>query len=140
MTTRVNEVPKIERVEVHAALPEPADLRRIATLVQARSRSIEPVTWVYKLYVADVPEPRGAALELFIDDRRIQRYSEFPGGIYFTVNDPDLVREIAGGSVRFRQEGQAECRDTASRIPPVEDSQRSLLPTTLPRQIELLRK
>lgn len=140
------EIPKIDRVEIHAARPEPADLRWLARLAEGRAAKLAPVTWLYKLYVPALPEPRGALLELLVGDTPIRRYSEFPGGIYFTVNDPDLVQALAGQPICFRQEGEAQVHDTGVRMPQAVARQRAAtapetaVATELPLQLELLRK
>lgn len=133
-------IPKIDRVEIHAARPEPADLRRLAHLAETRKAQLPPVTWLYKLYIPALPEPRGALLELFVGDVPIRRYSEFPGGIYFTVHDPEQAKELAGKPIGFREEGEAQVHDTGVRMPPAAQRERAALEAELPLQLELLRK
>lgn len=134
------EIPKIDRVEIHAARPEPADLRWLAHLAEDRKATLAPVTWLYKLYVPALPEPRGALLELLVGDTPIRRYSEFPGGLYFTVNDPELAQALAGQPICFRHEGEAEVHDTGVRMPPAAARLRAVADAELPAQLELLRK
>lgn len=133
-------IPKIDRVEIHAARPEPADLRWLSRLAEDRKAALAPVTWLYKLYVPKLPEPRGALLELFVGDVPIRRYSEFPGGIYFTVNDPDHARALAGQPIGFREEGEERVHDTGVRLPQAVAHERAALDVELPQQLELLRK
>lgn len=134
------EIPKIDRVEIHAARPEPADRRWLARLAEDRKAELAPVTWLYKLYVPALPEPRGALLELLVGDTPIRRYSEFPGGIYFTVNDPELTQALVGQPICFRWEGEAEVHDTGARMPSAPARLRTALEAELPQQLELLRK
>ncbi len=139
-------VPKVVRVEVHAARPEAADLRKIHHYSDDRAVDLPQVTWVYKIYLDELPEPAGAGLELLVGDHSVRKYSAFPGGLFFTVNDPDLIEKMAGGDVRFRVHGTDEVVEGGARMPPAELAPHghglavdSAADAELPAQLDLLR-
>ena len=138
---------KVTSVKVVPAQPDAADLRKIKHFAKERSMALEEVTMVYKVYLESLPEPTGQAMELFIDDHQIRKYTPFENGIFFTVNDPDVVESLAGGEVCFVLPDQEDVLRTGVRIP---DSKRKTMEAeavdkgrkddALPTKLEVLGK
>ncbi|MCP4699519.1 MAG: hypothetical protein GY862_22125 [Gammaproteobacteria bacterium] len=138
---------KVTSVEVVPAQPDAADFRKIKHFAKARSMELEEVTMVCKVYLESLPEPTGQAMELFIGDHQIRKYTPFENGIFFVVNDPYVVESLAGGEVCFVLPGQEEVLRTGVRIP---DSKRKTMAAkavdkrrkddALPTKLEVLRK
>jgi hypothetical protein len=108
---------KVTGVEVAPARPDAADLRKIKHYAETRSKELEEVTLVFKIYLEALPEPTGQAYELFIGDHLVRNYGSFDKGIFFTVNDPDLAQTLAGQEICFGIPGQEELLHTGIRIP-----------------------
>jgi hypothetical protein len=122
-TTPIISIPKVERVEVHSVRPEAADLRKIRHYAATRGVSLPEVTLLYRVYSDGNPEPSGRAIELFIGDYQVRKYSQFKGGLFFTVNDPELAKRLAGGAIKLRVEGSDEMSDSGVTVPPFEPLQ-----------------
>ena len=105
MNTGQTNFPNVVRVEVHAARPEATDLRKLRHYSAQRATALAEVTWVFKVYLDQMPEPSGAGLELYVGEHRVTKYAGFPGGLFFTVNDADLKEKMAGCEVRFCKPG-----------------------------------
>ncbi len=133
---------KVTSVEVVMVQPDAADLRKIKHFAKTRSMEIEHVTTVYKVYLESLPEPTAQAVKLFIDDYQVRKYTPFENGIFFVVNDPEVVESLAGGEVGFALPGQEEVLRTGVHIP---DSKkmtmgRERIGEVLPTKLEVLRK
>ena len=118
MTENSTREPTISRVEIVPARPEPADLRRIRHLSAERNVDVPEVTYVVKVYLDDLPEPAGQAFDLFVGEHRVTKYTEFPEGVYFQVNDPYEIDSLRGESVRIRVPDEERFLDSEAAFAP----------------------
>ncbi len=138
---------KVTNVEVVPVQPDVSDLRKIKHFAKTRSKELDEVTMVYKIYMEFLPEPTGQTIELFVGDHKIRKYTPFENGIFFVVNDPDVAESLEGEEVCFVLPGQEEVLRTGVRVP---DSKRRTMVTkdvaerrkydALPTKIDVLSK
>jgi len=114
-----NPIVKVTGVKVVAVRPDPSDLRKIRYHAGMSHASIEEVTTVFKIYVESLPEPSGAGFELFVGERHIRKFSEFKGGLFFIVNDPEALRSLSGREVGIRMLGETEITRTGVHVPDI---------------------
>ncbi|WP_416669834.1 hypothetical protein [Egbenema bharatensis] len=133
----------LSNVQLQPARPEAADLRRIEHYAAARGTDVEEVSYIVKLYIETPPVQNSLGVELFVGEQQIRQYSQFANGIYFKVNDPQLLAALQGEEVRFRRPGADEFINTGVRVPAEAAIERSLRmgdTTQLPTQEEVLRE
>ena len=112
------DAPKILSMEIVAVKPEASDQRRLSHLQAATNRVLEPVTYVVKIYL-DKPMPAtGSGFPLYVGDKRIERYTEFSGGVYFKVHDPAFLDAQRRAPVRFALEATVRAVRGLTYSPP----------------------
>jgi hypothetical protein len=129
-------------VQLLAARPEAADLRKIHHFAAQTGTSIEEVSYIVKLYTGTSLPQNSLGVELYIGEQPIRQYSQFKNGIYFKVNNPQQLSALQGQEIRFRRPGLDEFINTGIRVPEQSRDRRSLIPesTPLPTQEEVLQE
>lgn len=145
----------VTAVQLLLAQPEAADLRRINHYATERGERIEEVTYVVKVYTDTLPMTNSLGIELYVGEQLIPKYAQFSQGVYFTINDPQLLSRLQGQSIRFRRPGSEDFVTAEipfpSSVTPTEalsdrvstfgaSSDTSLSADSLPTQAELLRE
>lgn len=111
-------MPKVGEVDVVAAQPKSADLERMDYAKGALETAAEPMTYVVKIELSDSPVLYGGqGLFLFVGDYRVEKYTGYPGGIYFKVYDPEFFEAHAGEEIRFSRDGGKTFIDTGKKLP-----------------------
>src|SRR4051812_20205213 len=96
-----DQVPQVARVDIQAVDPEAADRKHIAYLRAKNNVSLEDVAYLIKIYLSAPLPVTGSGLALYVGNTQIDKYWQFPKGIYFNVYDPAFVGAHAGQEVRF---------------------------------------
>ena len=71
----------VKQIELHEVRPEAADLRRIEHLRTERATVIPDVSYIVKVYIDNMPPPKGSGYHLFVGDREIRKYAQFKNGM-----------------------------------------------------------
>lgn len=132
--------PQVANVEVVATQSQPADSEKVAYL-QTTNAVLNDVTYIVKVNLSTPMPITSAGFALYVGDYRVNKYSAFPGGIYFKVYDPNFFVEHGGEPVKFSVAGTA-AQETGSRLPMqtgADAAARDLQPTELPTQAQILR-
>lgn len=111
MTDSKSDYPSFEvtKVEVVASEPNAGELRKILFLAPDTDERAA-TTYLVKIYLKTLPEPAGANYELWIGDRKVRKYTQFKGGIYFKLYDIESVKLLEGAPICFRREGEDNCK------------------------------
>jgi hypothetical protein len=56
-------------------------------------------------------------LQLFVGAQAIAKYQAFPGGLFFTVNDPELLAQYAGQPIRFAIGEEGDIFESGGVVP-----------------------
>jgi hypothetical protein len=138
-----------QRVEVHAVRPSKADQRKLSHLRQERGAQLPDVAYVVKIYV-ELPLPDGLGHELWLGDAQVRKYSEFKGGVYFTITNPEQLAAFRGQKVRFQRPGEPASSKSEVAVPidaaPAAGSAATKIaagvahPAVLPSEEEVLRE
>lgn len=133
----------VEKVELHAARPEAADVRKLEHLRAEGAAAIPDVSYIIKVYIQNLPPPGGSGYALYVGDREVRKYAQFKNGIFFKVTDPKLLASYRGKKIRFRRTPEGEFIET-NVIFPAAAAERGLTEDArsreLPTQEEVLRE
>lgn len=105
---------KIESIEIVPIQPEAADIRKIKHLNKTLNKNLREETFLVKIKTPTEPFLRSMGYDLFIGDRQIGKYMAFKKGIFFKLNDPEILEEISEKEIRFRQDGAKEFINTGT--------------------------
>ena len=137
-------LPKVTEIEVVGTQPKASDLRKIEFIASRENIAISPVTYLVKIELEDSEAAlSGQGFSLYVGDQRIEKYSGYKNGIYFTVNDPRFFDEHRGEEIRLSFDDETIV-DTGKTLP-VEPVANVFLelesiaePVALPTQEEVL--
>ena len=62
--------------------------------------------YLVKVYLSEPLPATSSAHSLYVGQERIHRYTEFPGGIYFNVLNPQFIHQHQGEALRFSVDGE----------------------------------
>lgn len=126
--------PEITNVEVIPTQPKPADVRSIEYIQTTNNITLDNVTYIVKISLKNPLPVTSQGFTLFLDNYRVSKYFQFPGGIYFKVYDPNFLTERAGNKLLFSIPGVG-VRDTGYQLP---DNSTSLVETIGTRSTSIL--
>jgi hypothetical protein len=132
--------PQVENVEVVATQSQPADSEKVAYL-RTTNVALNDVTYIVKVNLSAPMPATSAGFSLYVGDYRVNKYSAYPGGIYFKVYDPNFFVEHVGEPIKFSVAGMP-AQETGSRLPMLSGADaatRELQPAELPTQEQILR-
>jgi hypothetical protein len=109
-------VPKVVSVEVVPTRPTKTDRAMASQLAAEKKRSMPEAAYIVRIGLKEVPPATGHGWALYVDDTRIPKYWEYPGGIYFKVFDEEFLAEHQGAKLRFSENGVAFI-DTGMKVP-----------------------
>ena len=118
-------------------------MRKIRHYSTELAAPLPEIAYIVKLYLATMPPPDDMGYELYIGDQQIRKYTQFNGGIYFKITNPEQLAMYRGQKVRFRRPGAAEFIATEVAFPVIETRPRDaedLRERTLPSQDDVLRE
>ncbi len=107
---------KIKRIQIVPVKPEPSDERKLAHFRETLKLPLEPVLYLVKVYLAEPLPTTSSGYSLYVGQERIQRYTEFPGGIYFNILNPQFIDKHQGETLRFSVDGETFI-ETESKLP-----------------------
>lgn len=105
---------KIESIEIIPIQSEAADTRKIKHINKTLNKRLREETYLVKIKMPTQPFFRSMGYDLFIGTRQIGKYMVFKKGIFFKVNDPDVLEEISEEKIRFRLSGAEEFIDSGT--------------------------
>lgn len=135
--------PEVANLQVIATAPKPADLRNIEFMQAAENTTLDRVTYIVKINLSNKLPITSRGFSIYLDDYRISKYSEFPGGIYFKVYNPRFFEEHAGKKLLFSTAGMT-LHDSGYQLPSGAENTRNSFVVdnlnALPTQEEVLRQ
>jgi hypothetical protein len=132
--------PQVANVEVVATQSQAADSEKVAHL-KTTNNNLKDVTYIVKVNLSAPMPVTSLGFTLYVGDYRVNKYSAFPGGIYFKIYDPNFFIEHGGKPIKFSMGGMA-AQETGARLPLQSDTAAgtgALQAPELPTQEQMLR-
>jgi hypothetical protein len=134
--------PEVTNLQVVATQPKSADLRNIEFMQATENTTLDRITYIVKINLSNKPQVTSRGFSIYLGDYRINKYSEFPGGIYFKVYNPRFFAEHTGKKLLFSTSGMT-FHDSGYQLPSrAENARESFMIenlNALPTQEEVLR-